>query len=114
MRKLLLALLVSGLAMAMSPGAAMAGGSSDSTGEAFHCYLFFDLPDEKFAQVMINDSEATVVVEKANEAIDKYELDELGILSIQTGNVKNCLPEDGEPTLPIRLTHTPTRDRLCV
>ncbi len=56
MRKLLLALLVSGLAMAMSPSAALAGGASDTSCEAglqrrgfpgLFCFLVFPCSTEK-------------------------------------------------------------------
>ena len=69
MKRLLLGLLISGLSVSVGTIGALAGGSADSTGEGFHCYLFFELADgESFAQVMINDSNSDVVVTKLNES----------------------------------------------
>ena len=59
MKKLFgLVVLAMGIMLVFAPRGALAGGSSDSTGEEFHCYLFFNLPDEQFAQVMVNGSVA--------------------------------------------------------
>ncbi len=48
-------------ALLISTGSvALAAGGSDTTGEGLHCYLFFSLPDDKFAQVMLNDDLARI------------------------------------------------------
>ncbi len=54
-RKILLTFAVS--ALVIGPSLAVAGGSSDTSGDGSHCYLFFSLPDQKFAQAMVNDSD---------------------------------------------------------
>jgi hypothetical protein len=74
---------------------ALAGGSSDTSGEGSHCYLFFELPDGKFAQAMVNDSEPDVVLYKVDELIEKYEDDEGGTLVLSIGNIEGsdfCAP----------------------
>ena len=55
---------------------ALAGGASDTSGDGFHCYLFFSLPDGEFAQAMVNDSDPDEVIKKVDEFIEKYEGDE--------------------------------------
>ena len=70
---------------------ALAGGTSDSSGEGSHCYLFFTLPEGKFAQAMVNDSEPDVVLEKVYELIEKYEGDEEGTLDLSVGNIEETL-----------------------
>ena len=77
--------------MVIGAGPAFAGGGSDSSGEGFHCYLFFELPDGTFSQAMVNDSDPAVVVEKADELVLKYEVDELGTLVVATGNVEGSV-----------------------
>jgi len=77
-------------AMMFGVNTALAGGASDSTGEGFHCYQFFTLPDGKFAQAMTNDSDPAVVVEKFFEFNDKYVGKELGVLTVAVGNVPQC------------------------
>lgn len=54
------------------PSDALAAGSSDISSDGNHCYLFFEFPDETFAQAMVNDSNPNVVVEKLTEFLDKY------------------------------------------
>ncbi len=104
MTKLLFALIVGAFALSINTSGALAGGGSESTGEGFHCYLFFTLPDQKFAQVMINDSDKAVVEEKVVEATVKY-LDPLGEAALiplhrlphaVTGNTDIC-PDRGRP-----------------
>lgn len=72
-------------------GTALAGGSSDSSGEGSHCYLFFTLPDGKFAQAMVNDSDPDVVLYKVDELIEKYVSDEEGTLDLAVGNIEETL-----------------------
>ena len=69
----------------------LAGGSSDSSGEGFHCYLFFTLPDGKFAQAMVNDSDPDEVIKKVEELIEKYAGDEEGTLDLSVGNIEDTL-----------------------
>ena len=92
MRKLILALLVSGLAMSIGASGVFAGGASDTSGDGFHCYLFFELPDERFAQFMVNDSDAEVVFEKVAESFAKYAGvgGEGGTLTVAAGDAGNC------------------------
>ena len=68
---------------------AQAGGSSDTSGDGFHCYLFFEFPDNdnEFAQAMVNDSDRNEVLKKVDEFIDKYEGDEDGYLAQSIGNL---------------------------
>ncbi len=76
-------------------GTALAGGSSDTSGDGYHCYLFFDLGGDEFAQVMINDSDDFKVEEEVLKAIDKYEEEEGGILETSIGNLKKFALPDG-------------------
>ena len=87
MRRYLIAFAVFVFVMATGTGTAFAGGSSDSSGNGFHCYLFFSLPDGEFAQAMVNDSLASEVTAKVDEFIDKYEVELGGVLDLATGNV---------------------------
>ncbi|MCP4744731.1 MAG: hypothetical protein GY874_01120 [Desulfobacteraceae bacterium] len=75
-------------------GSAIAGGSSATSGDGFHCYLFFDLGDGEFAQVMVNDSEPGKVEEEVLKAIDKYEQEEAGLLDMSIGNIDFGLPDN--------------------
>ena len=83
------------LALTIGPTTALAGGSSDSSGDGFHCYLFFSLPNQKFAQAMVNDSKPDEVIKKAEEYIKKYETDEGGTLDAVVGNIVGsvCAPK---------------------
>ena len=96
MRRLLSALLVSGLAMSVGTSGALAGGSADSSGEGSHCYLFFVGIDDNegfFAQAMLNDLDPDVVLEKRNEFIIKYQ--EQGFaLDANLGNLQNLQGSD--------------------
>ena len=87
MRRYLFPFVVCCFALVMGMSTARAGGSSDTSGHGFHCYLFFELPDEAFAQAMMNDSDADEVLKKADEFIEKYEDNEGGILAASIGNV---------------------------
>ena len=77
--------LIFALAMFMLAGVAWAeddddqgedygGGASicQLPGDEFHCYFAFALPDGNYAQVMINDSSESVVLDKAIEIYIKY------------------------------------------
>ena len=91
MKKLFgMAVLALGLVLAGAP-AVMAGGSSDTGGEGFYCYGFFTLPDGKFAQVMVDDEYAGVAHEKFEELIEKYEVDEGGVLTTAVGNIEDSV-----------------------
>ena len=93
MKKIFLALLISSLTTLFGSGSVLAGGTSDTSGEGYHCYMFFqeDSDDsEKFAQVMINDDKRREVHKKRNEFLDKYENDEDMVLTFQIGNVRGC------------------------
>ena len=79
---------------------AFAGGSSDTSGEGFHCYLFFTFNGE-FSQAMVNDSDPFEVIKKAEEFIAKYVDDEGGTLDLAVGNLEGTvcepLPEPPPP-----------------
>ena len=97
MRKLLIVLLVSGFPMAISTNAALAGGSSDTSGDGLHCYMFFDnVATGSFAQVMINQEDSddgrAEMRKKILEFLEKYIDDEGGMLVKVAGNfsVADC------------------------
>lgn len=77
----------------MSPVTVLAGGSSDTSGDGFHCYLFFSLPEGQFAQVMVNDTDSAKVEEEVLKAIDKYVNVEGGTLEATTGSNAVQLPD---------------------
>ena len=79
--------------MATGIGTALAGGSSDTSGDGYHCYLFFSLPDGQFAQAMVNDSYSSEVMKKVDEFIEKYEYVEDGTLDLAIGNLEGCQVE---------------------
>ena len=89
MKKLILVLIISGMAMLFGTGSVFAGGSSDSTGEGFHCYLFCVRPGDppQFAQVMVNDEKFEEVTKKVGEFLGKYILDEGYTLEASVGNL---------------------------
>ena len=70
------AALMLGFAMSMGTSGALAGGSSDTTGSSYHCYLFFHgFPAEvgfEFAQVMMNADDSGSLIELVGKALDKY------------------------------------------
>ena len=74
-------------------GAAQAGGASDSSGDGFHCYMFFEKEQNgfgaPFAQVMINDSDDEEVEKKRTEAISKWVADFGLTLTAYVGNLGN-------------------------
>ena len=80
--------------MAIGANVAVAGGSSDTSGDGFHCYLFFSLPGQEFAQAMVNNSDRDEVVKKAEEFIEKYALEYGGQVDQILGNVRGsvCAP----------------------
>ena len=86
-----LVVLALGIVLAGAPSGALAGGTSDASGDGYHCYQFFELPDGNFAQVITNDSVEAVVTEKILEFLYKYEVSEGGKLKVSTGNLKSCL-----------------------
>ncbi len=98
MKRYLIALTAFVLVIA-GTGTTLAGGSSDASGDGFHCYLFFELPDRRFAQAMINDSIPEEVLMKAEECLVKYEIDEGGVLVQAIGNIAGsvCAPSQSEP-----------------
>ena len=77
--------------MTIGTSVALAGGTSDTSGEGFHCYQFFTLPGGQFAQAMTNDSDSSVVVQKLTEFLDKYVVAEGGTLTAAAGNVDECV-----------------------
>ena len=81
----------------------IAGGSSDSSGEGYHCYLFFEFDDGTFAQVMANDSKDDEVLKKVDEFIYKYGYEEGGTLVLSVGNI----PNSGDCETPPDLTEPP-------
>lgn len=91
MKKFLLSFIVLSFAVSVGPGSSLAGGVSGTTGEVLNCYLYFDTfpaaAGFEFAQIMINDTEEDKVVEEYDKAIDKYETELGGTLSIVIGNV---------------------------
>ncbi len=91
MKRYLLALMVCGFAMFIGTSGALAGGTSDTSGDGFHCYQFFTLPGGRFAQAMTNDSDPNVVVQKLTEFLDKYVVAEGGTLTAAAGNVDECV-----------------------
>ena len=91
LKRYLIALTAFVLVIGMGTGTALAGGSSDASGDGFHCYLFFSLPDGRFAQAMINDSIPEEVLMKAEECLAKYEDDEGGLLELAIGNIEDTL-----------------------
>jgi hypothetical protein len=87
-------------------GTVFAGGSSDTSGEGYHCYLFFTLPDGTFAQFMVNSSDILEIEIKVEDAENKYIDNEDGDLSfILCGNAATVcvataaddVPPDTEP-----------------
>jgi hypothetical protein len=87
MWRYLVAMTALAFATVIGMGVALAGGSSDTSGDGFHCYLFFSREDGKFAQAMANDSKPEEVLKKANEFIEKYELKEAYTLELSVGNI---------------------------
>ncbi len=93
MRKLLLASLVWGFAMAIGTSAALAGGASSTSGQGLHCYMFFDdcgKDNDEFAQAMINQDlgDKTEVMKIFGDFIIKYvEGDDKCVLAAAIGNV---------------------------
>ena len=85
--RIFMAALVS--AMFLGTSGAFAGGSSDTTGEGYHCYQFFTLP-KGFAQTMVNDEKPKEVQKKMDEFYEKYVDKEGGELSAVIGNVAGC------------------------
>ncbi len=67
-------------------GTALAGGSSDTSGDGFHCYLFFE-DGGFFAQAMMNDAKQDEVIKKRDEFIVKYTIDEGLTLATEIGNL---------------------------
>ena len=67
-------------------GTALAGGSSDTSGDGFHCYLFFE-DGGFFAQAMMNDTNQDEVIKKRDEFIAKYTIDEGLTLAAEIGNL---------------------------
>lgn len=93
MKKIFLALLISSLTVLFGSGSVLAGGTSDTSGEGYHCYMFFEdkaAHPKEFAQVMINDDKRREVHKKRIEFIEKYEDDEEMELTFQIGNVRDC------------------------
>ena len=98
MRRLLVAVAFSAVGLLIAPASpALAGGSSDTSGEGFHCYAFFVLPDGEFAQVMVNDEEPDEVIKKIEEYIEKYENDEGGTLALTIGNIEGIEDDICQP-----------------
>ena len=91
MKKLFgMAVLALGLVLAGAP-AVMAGGSSDTSGDGYHCYLFFSLPDGEFAQAIVNDSDPDEVIKKAEEFMEKYEDGEGMEYVTAVGNIEDSV-----------------------
>ena len=82
-RHYLIALVTGVFALA---GTALAGGGSDTSGDGFHCYLFFE-DGGFFAQAMMNDSSQDEVIKKRDEFIEKYTIDEGLTLTAEIGNL---------------------------
>ncbi len=95
LRRYLLAFAAFVFVMATGIGTALAGGSSDTSGDGYHCYLFFSFPDGSFAQAMVNDSDPHEVHYKAEEFYTKYVDLELGTLKHAIGNIDYCAPYAG-------------------
>lgn len=90
MKSTLLVLLSASLSTLLMMGVAQAGGGSDSSGEGYHCYLFFeDLTSEpsRFAQAMMNEEDVVELIKKRNEYLDKYLFGEGMVLTGQKGNI---------------------------
>jgi len=104
MRKYIIAMTIFGLAVMLGPRSAQAGGSSDTSADVFHCYGFFEfqdfmncnggglpapgrpqLPSCPRAQVMVNESDQCLALEKYVELCDKYEAEGF-VQSSQAGN----------------------------
>ena len=94
LRRYLIALTAFVFVMATGIGGALAGGSSDTSGDGYHCYLFFSFPDGTFAQAMVNDSYSDEVLKKVEEFYAKYVDVEGGWLDLAMGNVDDtwCAP----------------------
>ena len=97
-RHYLIVLTVAVFIIAVGISTVLAGGSSDTSGDGYHCYLFFTLPDGTFAQFMANSSDPDEVVKKAQDSVDKYETDEGGELKfLILGNADEaCVAIPGE------------------
>ncbi len=87
MRRYLIALTVGVFAMTTGISTALAGGSSDSSGDGFHCYLFFEDVDGWFAQAMMNGDDSQEVLDSRNDFLVKYIDDEGLVLTAQIGNI---------------------------
>ena len=96
MRRYFLTAIACFFAVSIGIGTALAGGSSDTSGDGFHCYLFFSLGSGEFAQAMVNDSDPNEVIYKVDEFIDKYVDSEGGELVLDVGNINGavCAPND--------------------
>jgi hypothetical protein len=79
-RYYLIVLTVAVFVISTGIGTALAGGSSDTSGDGYHCYGFFTLPGGTFAQFMANSSDPEELGDKAADAVAKYEGDEEGEL----------------------------------
>ena len=77
-RYYLIVLTVAVFVIAAGVGTTLAGGSSDTSGDGYHCYGFFALPDGTFAQFMANASKEDELVDKVVDAFMKYLGDEEG------------------------------------
>ncbi len=97
MRRHLLTAIACFFAVSIGTGTALAGGSSDTSGDGSHCYLFFSLGSGEFAQAMVNDWDPAEVMKKVAEFIEKYEGSEGGVLFLAVGNINDtvCAPNVG-------------------
>jgi len=101
MRRYLIILFVCMFALATGISTALAGGSSDTSGDGFHCYLFFSFPDGEFSQAMVNDSDPDEVLKKVEEFIAKYVDGEGGTLDSAIGNIDGSVCDSNEDALLI-------------
>ena len=94
LRRYLIAFAAFVFVMATGTGTALAGGSSDTSGDGYHCYLFFSFDDEQFSQAMVNDSDPLEVLREVDEFIVKYVDEEGGLLDLAIGNIAGtvCAP----------------------
>ena len=87
MKRLLLAMWALVCATTLGVGTALAGGSSSTSSGPYHCYMFFALPGEESAQVMVNAEDPEEALTKALEYAEKYH-DEGGVLFDVAGNLR--------------------------
>ena len=98
--RLRIVVILAALLVIAGVGSVHAEGSSNKKGDGYHCYLFFDMGDEEFTQVVINDSEKAGLEKEIIKAIDKYVFDKGGSLMTTIGNYE-ALYVRGDIEIPV-------------